>query len=87
MATPECQAKIDRFFSNVDRMIAEYTPAAAEAKLAELEKEWIARLGEFRHIAESGRPMPAKYEGADAVDFHVTIAGLAERRTKLKVPA
>lgn len=87
MATPACQAKIDRFFANVDQMVAEFTPAAAEAKLAELELEWIENLGEFHFLVTTGRPIPSKYEGADVADFHATIAGLAKRRAELKVSA
>lgn len=85
MATPECQKKIDGFFARVDEKLA--GPDSTESKIAllkRLSREWTEDFGDFTYIVQSGREIPKKWEGADAIDFRLTIMGIDQRLVRLQ---
>lgn len=80
-------ASIDGYFQRVETRIKSLEPTAAAAFLDAQVERWTGEFQVFTAAVDSGAPIPKRFAGADAVDFHTTLARLSVLQARQRVAA
>jgi hypothetical protein len=80
-------ASIDGYFQRVETRLKALDPVQARAFLDAQVERWTGEFQTFMSAIDSGAPIPPRFAGADAFDFHDTLARLGALQQRQAVSA